>query len=142
MIIADIQTLIDKNLETFLLSYIEVFERVQHYELVLSEGTVETPAAIDSAMKELVALYSTLNTATALIKAKTTVNDARAYIQFKDQSNGLKTTETYIRSQVDLACAPYHRICAIMESSRDNCDRMISVLQSSLKHAEREKAIQ
>ena len=141
MSIADIESNLDKSLEMFLQSYIETFERVQHYEVMLSEGTVETPGAIDSSMKELVALYATLNTATAILQGRTSVQEARAYINYKDQTNGLKVTETYIKSQVDLACEPYHRLVAIFTSCRDNCDRMISVLQSSLKHAEREKAL-
>lgn len=139
--INEIEQKLNGDLAQFLHSYIEVFERIQHYELMLSEGTVETPGAIDSAMKELVALYSTLNLATALINAKLAVHEARAYIQFKDQSNGLKTTESYLKSQVDLATEPFNRISVIFSSCRDNCDRMISVLQSSLKHAEREKIL-
>ena len=132
---------LNNNLQSFVESFVSVFDRVVHYEVSLREGAVETPAAIDEAMKELVALYSTLNTATALLQAKITIHEAKEYIQFKDQSNGIKTTERYINSQVDIKSEHYHRACAIFQSCRDNCDRMISVLQSSLKAVERDFAL-
>ena len=141
MRVLEIEEELNTSTLEFLAGYAPVFDCIVSYEGSLREGVISTPGAIDEAMKELVALYSTLNTATALVETKTTIQEAKAYIQFKDLSNGLKTTERYLTSQVDLACESYHRLCKIFETYRDSCDRMISVLQSSLKHTERENAL-
>lgn len=141
--ILDFEKDLNDNLQTFLEKFIPVFSRIQHYEEVLQEGAVETPATISEAMKELVSLYSTLNSATALLQAKTAVYEAKSYIVVKENAERLamKVTERYLNSQVDVTCEPYHRAVAIFTSCRDNCDRIISVLQSSLKHTERENAL-
>ena len=143
MSIQEVENQLNKDVVEFLAGYSPVFDRIVWHEEALREGAINTPGAIDESMKELVSLYSTLNTATAFVETKTTVNEAKAYIKCKESIErlGMKVTEKYINSQVDIECEPYHRLCKIFETYRDSCDRMISVLQSSLKHAERENAI-
>ena len=141
MSIEELEKQLDSGLDAFYLRYKEVFERIQHHELALREGAVETPAAINDAMKELVSIYSTLNTATALVESKTKVKEAQSYINRSDSLNGTKPSEKYINSFVVQDVSLYMRACKIFSNYRDSCDRMTSVLQSSLNYAKKERVI-
>ena len=141
MSIEEIDGYLEKGLDVFYDKYKDVFERIQHYEVILREGAVESPAAINEAMKELVSLYSTLNTATAFIESKTKVKESQSYIQHSDRLNGSKPSENYIKSFVAQDANLYFRACKVFSNYRDSCDRMTSVLQSSLNYAKKERVI-
>ncbi len=141
MSIQELERNLEQGLDIFYDKYKDTFERIQHHEIALREGAVETPAAINDAMKELVSLYSTLNTATALIESKTKVKEAQSYISNNDRLNGTKPSEKYINSFVVQDVNLYMRACKIFSNYRDSCDRMTSVLQSSLNYAKKERVI-
>ena len=141
MSIQELERDLEQGLDIFYAKYKDTFERIQHHELALREGAVETPAAINDAMKELVSIYSTLNTATALVESKTKVKEAQSYINRSDSLNGTKPSEKYINSFVVQDVSLYMRACKIFSNYRDSCDRMTSVLQSSLNYAKKERVI-
>lgn len=141
MSIQELERDLEQGLDIFYAKYKDTFERIQHHEVALREGAVETPAAINDAMKELVSIYSTLNTATALVESKTKVKEAQSYINRSDSLNGTKPSEKYINSFVVQDVSLYMRACKIFSNYRDSCDRMTSVLQSSLNYAKKERVI-
>jgi|WetSurSiteA1Bulk_404760.scaffolds.fasta_scaffold00683_15 hypothetical protein len=130
-----------EKLPELLEQYQEVFDVILYWESCLKNDAVDTPSETDKAMKQLASVYSTLNVV-ARIAETYKINAESKYYNVKRmelENEGHKTVAASLENEATEHVSDYRRIRNIFEGYRDSCDRLISVLQSSLKSAEREK---
>jgi hypothetical protein len=143
MILSDIEKYFaDPNkLQELIVICSQDFDRIAHYETLLAEGAIDNPGEIDKAMHELVSIFSRLNVISRIAESYKNRVEAQEYFaeRIKLENQGSKPTEKHLDLHARRQAEPYRRIVAIFEGYRDSSDRMISVLQSSLKSMERER---
>lgn len=132
------------NLEELLEKYDEVFDRVVYYEGCFRNEAIETPHDIALAMNEITALYSSLNIVSKIADAYKINLEDKYYNnrRIEIEKEGKKSVAGNLEKESSLHVSDYRRVRNIFEAYRDSCDKMIFVLQSSLKSTEREKGLQ
>lgn len=130
-----------ENLNGVIDKFLESFERIGHFEDCLKNSTIDNPHLVKEALNELAAIYSVLNVVARVAEAYRINKELYFYHIKKMECDKLsiKYTEKQLESDSRLKVEAYRRISSIFEGYRDSCDKMISVLQSSLKSIERER---
>jgi hypothetical protein len=130
----------DDGLEVLLKQYKESFDRIHYYQELFKNGAISTPNATDSAMKELLGIYMSLNGVITMIDTVKGKLEDVYYVNKKNEieSIGSKFVSSSIKEEVSMHVSLYRRVRNIFQFYRDNCDKAILVCQSSLKSMERE----
>jgi hypothetical protein len=122
----------------------EAFERIEFVSDLFKEGNVNTHQLTDQIMKELGGWYSSLNVVVMLSETKKKNHEACYFNSVRNQMENVgkkKVIAAVIDREVSESASSIRRIRNIFQSYRDNCDRLMSVCQSSLKALEREKGM-
>lgn len=119
----------------------EIFNRIVFFQNALRAGAIDHPNDVDKALKELVALYSHLNVVARiadnwLVLAEEGYFNAR---KIEADKNKEKYSIAALEKEAEVHAFDFLRVKNIFEAYRDSCDRIISVLQSSLKSLDKEK---
>jgi len=121
--------------------YKETFDRLTLIEHEFSNGCLNTPDSINTIMLELAGHYTFLNSQ----KIDLDVEKFKRSIAIRDKIQGeartLGTRVAKNQLEQDIDCELSELVANIMylEGKLLNCDKLISVCQSSLKSLDREK---
>ena len=142
MIIQEIEEYFEKkNLDGLLTKYGECFERLDHFTNAFKTGSIDNSLMTDMTLKELGAIFSSLNIVAQLseyyfeLAEATEITNLRIHLE----SNKEKVVASLLEKQAELTVTDYKRICVIFQTFRDNCDKLISICQSSLKSGDQER---
>lgn len=119
----------------------ETFSRLSAIEHEFANGCFITPDAINTIMLELAGHYAFLNskkTDLEIEKFKQSIS-IRDNIQNEANTCGIKVPKTRLEQEVDAKLVDIVTDIMILEGKLQNCDKLISVCQSSLKSIDREK---
>ena len=124
-----------------LTEYKEVFDRLEAIEQEFRKGHISTPDVTDNILKELASYYAYLSTRITekeiekLDKSKdlveTSVSEAKQL--------GIKVNKSTMDRDIDFKLLDLVKEIMTLETKRNNCDKFISVCQSSLKSLDRER---
>ena len=119
--------------------YKETFDRISAIEQEFINRCHQHPSAINDVMLELAGLYTYLNEEKTLLD----VEKFKKSSQLKDdyissQMAGVKISKASIDEKIDIELSELVIDIMTLEGKLQNCDKLISVCQSSLKSIQRE----
>ena len=121
--------------------YKETFERLTAIEHEFSNGCLNTPDSINTIMLELAGHYTFLNsqkTDLEVEKFKRSIA-IRDEIQGEAKTLGTRVAKNQLEQDIDCKLSELVSDIMMLEGKLLNCDKLISVCQSSLKSLDREK---
>lgn len=123
--------------------YQECFDRIHEYEVMFREGVIQSAVQTDEALKELGAIFSSLNVVAYLcdvfVKNIETSEFNRLKIGASAAGKITTITSDLLKKQASESVNEYRITAAIFCGYRDSCDRLVSICQSSLKFEEKER---
>jgi hypothetical protein len=121
--------------------YYDLFERIQKYEKDLKDGRMDTDLDMQTGLKELASIFSSLNVVYHLASFFETQQKNTFYIQKKIEleKSGTKYSETSLKTEAHHQANSYVRITSIFGAYRESCEKLIYVLQTSLNNLHKEK---
>lgn len=134
----------EKNLVLLLTQYQELFGRVNEYSSQLRKGILTDNCYLtDGAMKELAGIFMSLNSVCYIGEIEVSFKESKQFKKMRIEKEGIgeKPSVSLISKEADIEIIEFQRALALFKSYRDNCDRAISVLQSSLKGLGKEKGL-
>lgn len=120
--------------------YKETFDRIMAIEHEFANGCLTTPDAINSIMLELAGHFTFLNN----LKTELEIDKFKKSTKLRDdyissQMAGVKISKASIEGKIDGELSELVAQIMFLEGQLVNCDKLISVCQSSLKSIDREK---
>lgn len=123
--------------------YKECFDRIHEYEAMFREGVIQSAVQTDEALKELGAIFSSLNVVAYLcdVYVKNITDSEFNRLKIGALATGKLTTVNFelLKKEASESVNEYRITAAIFCGYRDSCDRLVSICQSSLKFEEKER---
>lgn len=134
----------EKKLNELIEKYQELFDLVDYYANIFKEGVITTAEETDDAMKKLSGIYMSLNTVTGIAEAQLKKQEDKYFDNRWNEMEelGEKPVVARLEREASLHVAKYREIRNLFRDYTNNCDKTISVCQSSLKALEREKQLE